>query len=92
MADEMDPFSVADDPATAGVYDFMVENMTAGEVKGLAFEIGIDPESLEGALAGELARSLIHTLAQRNELQLLSVALRDLFPADYGAKARDELE
>jgi len=88
--DDDDPFSVEDDPATAEVRAFIVENMTAGDIKGLAFEIGVSPDDLDGALAGELARSLIQTLAQRNDLHLLDLALRDLFPADYGAAAREE--
>ena len=64
---------------TADLRAFMTENMTAGDIQGLAFEIGIDPNELGGALAV----SLIHIMAQRSELQLLDTALRDTLPVEY---------
>lgn len=89
--DDYDPFDVDQDAATADIYAFVVENLDTDELEALAFEIGVDPGELDGELVGDLARSLIHYLAQRNELQLLDVALRDLFPVQYGATFRDAL-
>ena len=66
---------------TADLRAFITDNMTAGDIQGLAFEIGIDPNELGGALAGALAVSLIHIMAQRSELHLLDTALRDEFLA-----------
>ena len=75
---------------TADLRAFMTENMTAGDIQGLAFEIGIDPNELGGALAV----SLIHIMAQRSELQLLDTALRDTLPVEYrqafGGALRDD--
>ena len=76
---------------TADLRAFMTENMTAGDIQGLAFEIGIDPNELGGALAGELAVSLIHIMAQRSELQLLDTALRDTWPVAYRRAFSDTL-
>jgi len=53
----------------------------------VAFEIGIDPHTLGGALA----RSLVQTMAQRGELTLLDRALRDLLPAEYDIAFGDAL-
>jgi hypothetical protein len=79
---------------TADLRAFITDNMTAGDIQALAFDIGIDPNDLDGALAGELAQSLIHIMAQRGELQLLDTALRDTLPADYrlafGDAVRDD--
>ena len=79
---------------TADLRAFMTENMTAGDIQGLAFEIGIDPNEVSGALADELAVALIHTMAQRSELQLLDTALRDTLPVEYrqafGGALRDD--
>lgn len=76
---------------TADLRAFMTENMTAGDIKGLAFEIGVSPDELNGSLADELAVSLIHRMAQRSELQLLDTALRDTFPAEYRLAFSDTL-
>ena len=79
---------------TADLRAFITDNMTAGDIQGLAFEIGIDPNELGGALADELAVSLIHLMTQRSELQLLDTALRDTLPAEYrlafGGALRDD--
>jgi hypothetical protein len=76
---------------TADLRAFMTANMTAGDIQALAFDIGIDPTELDGALADELAQSLIHVMAQRSELQLLDTALRDTLPADYRLAFGDTL-
>jgi len=89
--DENDLFDVNDEAATADVHAFVVENLDTDELEALAFEIGVDPGELDGDLIDELARSLIDYLAQRNELQLLDLALRDLFPVQYGATFREAL-
>ena len=79
---------------TADLRAFMTANMTAGDIQALAFDIGIDPTELDGALADELAVSLIHIMTQRSELQLLDTALRDTLPAEYrlafGGAVRDD--
>ena len=79
---------------TADLRAFITDNMTAGAIEALAFDIGIDPNELGGALADELAVSLIHIMTQRSELQLLDTALRDTLPAEYrlafGGAVRDD--
>jgi len=65
--------------------------MTAGDIQGLAFEIGVSPDELDGALADELAQSLIQVMARRDDLQLLDTALRDTFPAEYRRAFSDTL-
>ena len=79
---------------TADLRAFITDNMTAGDIQALAFDIGIDPNELGGALADELAVSLIHIMTQRSELQLLDTALRDTLPAEYrlafGDAVRDD--
>ncbi|HOU41766.1 MAG TPA: hypothetical protein PK829_10920 [Promineifilum sp.] len=83
--------SVEGNEVTADLLAFIVDNMGIEDVKGLAFDIGIDPHTLGGALAGELARSLVQTMAQRGELTLLDRALRDLLPAEYDLAFGDAL-
>ena len=53
---------------TADLRAFITDNMTAGAIEALAFDIGIDPNELGGALADELAVSLIHIMTQRLSL------------------------
>ncbi|WP_374689380.1 formylglycine-generating enzyme family protein [Promineifilum sp.] len=79
-----DPQPMYEDDATQDFYQFMVDNLDADELEAMAFEIGVDPGELDGALAPELAESLLRYLAQRDDLQLLDLALRDLFPVQYG--------
>ncbi len=76
---------------TADLRAFITDNLTAGDIQGLAFEIGVDPGELRGSLADELAVSLIHLMAQRSELQLLDTALRDTLPAEYRLAFGDTL-
>jgi hypothetical protein len=76
---------------TADLRAFITDNMTAGDIQGLAFEIGVSPDELSGSLADELAQSLIHVMARRSELQLLDTALRDTFPAEYRLAFSDTL-
>ena len=76
---------------TADLHAFITDNMTAGDIQGLAFEIGVSPDELDGALAGELAQSLIQVMAQRGDLHLLDTALRDTFPAEYRLAFGDTL-
>jgi hypothetical protein len=90
--DELDPQAAGEYDATAGVRDFIVENMTSNEIKSMAFEIGIDPNDLDGDLPVELAQSLVLLMAQRNELQLLDRALRDLQPVEYGKWFRAKMD
>jgi len=77
--DENERNSVANNEITAGLRTFITDNMGVEEIKGLAFDIGIDPNTLAGGLPAELAVSLVQTMAQRGELTLLDRALRDLF-------------
>lgn len=87
--DDYNDYSIDENPVTARLLAFVRDNLTAGDVKGVAFEIGISPDELEGALAEELGRSLIGQMAQRGELELLDRALRDLWPVAYGQWMRD---
>ena len=89
--DDYENDSVEGNEVTADLLAFMVDNMGVEDVKGVAFEIGIAPNTLDGALAGELARALVQTMAQRGELTLLDRALRDLFPAEYDIAFGDAL-
>ena len=79
---------------TAELAAFVADNATADDVQALAFDIGIDPADLNGALAGELAQSLVHIMAQRGELHLLDIAARDTWPVAYrrafGETLRDD--
>lgn len=90
--DELDPGADGPYDATAGVREFIVENLTSEEILSMAFEIGIDPNDLEGQLPEELAFSLVLLMAQRNELQILDRALRDLRPIEYGKRFRDKMD
>ena len=92
--DDDNRYEVEQNRLTADLRAFITDNMTAGEIQALAFDIGIDPNDLNGALADELAVSLIHIMTQRGELQLLDTALRDTLPAEYrlafGDAVRDD--
>jgi len=89
--DENERNSVANNEITAGLRTFITDNMGVEEIKGLAFDIGIDPNTLAGGLPAELAVSLVQTMAQRGELTLLDRALRDLLPAEYDITFGDAL-
>ncbi len=89
--DDDNNYEVDQNRVTADLRAFITDNMTAGDIQGLAFEIGVDPNELNGALADELAQSLIHIMAQRSELQSLDMALRDTFPAEYRLAFADTL-
>ncbi|MFO7662618.1 MAG: SUMF1/EgtB/PvdO family nonheme iron enzyme [Chloroflexota bacterium] len=80
------------DDATAEFFDFMVETVDINELDSLAFEIGVDPDDLDGDTLEERTRSLLHFLAQRNDLQILDFALRDLYPVQYGQEFADDLQ
>lgn len=92
--DDDELMDTEDNGVTAELVAFLADNATAGDVQALAFDIGIDPTELDGALADELAVSLIHIMTQRSELQLLDTALRDTLPAEYrlafGDAVRDD--
>ena len=90
--DELDPLADGARDATAGVRDFIVENMTSDEIESMAFEIGIDPNDREGELPPELAQSLVLLMGRRSELQLLDRALRDLRPVEYGKRFRAKMD
>lgn len=90
--EDLDPLADGERDATAGVRDFIVENMTSEEIESMAFEIGIDPNDLQGELPRELAQSLVLLMAQRSELQLLDRALRDLRPVEYGKRFRAKMD
>ncbi len=81
--DENELNSVESNEITADMLAFIVDNMGVEAIKGMAFDIGIDPNMLDGALPAELAVSLVQTMTQRGELTLLDRALRDLRPAEY---------
>lgn len=90
--EELDPSADGKRDATSGVRDFIVENMTSEEIESMAFEIGIDPNDLQGELPLELAESLVLLMARRSELQLLDRALRDLRPIEYGKRFRAKMD
>ena len=83
--DDENIYGEEQNPVTAELAAFVADNATADDVQALAFDIGIDPADLDGALAGELAHSLVHIMAQRGELSLLDTALRDTWPVAYRA-------
>ena len=92
--DDENIYEEEENQVTADLVAFVADNATADDVQALAFDIGIDPADLNGALSGELAQSLIQIMAQRGELQLLDMALRDTWPAAYrqafGETLRDD--
>ena len=90
--DNLDPIDANKNTATAGIRDFIVENMTSSDIKSMAFDIGIDPQDLEGELPEEMASALILRMAQRNEMQLLDRALSELRPIEYGKWFRDKMD
>lgn len=89
--DNDNSYEVEPNAVTAELVAFLADNATADDVQALAFDIGIDPADLDGALSGELAASLVHVMAQRNELYLLDMALRDTWPVAYRAAFGDTL-
>ncbi len=89
--DEDERMASEDGGVTAELAAFLTDNATADDVQALAFDIGIDPAALDGSLAGELAQSLVHIMAQRSELQLLDTALRDTWPVAYRRAFSDTL-
>ncbi len=90
--DNLDPTGTDENVFTADISNFIAENMTSAEIESMAFEIGIDPNDLEGALPQELAVSLVLFMARRSELQLLDRALRDLRPIEYGEQFRAKMD
>lgn len=89
--DDENIFGEETNQVTADLVAFVTDNATSDDVQALAFDIGIDPADLDGALANELAASLVHIMAQRNELTLLDRALRDTWPVAYRAAFSDTL-
>ena len=89
--DDDNSYRISQNRLTADLRAFMTDNMTAGDIQGLAFEIGIDPNALEGSLADELAVSRVDPMTRRSVLHLLGRALRDTFPADYRLAFSDTL-
>ena len=89
--DDDELMDTEDNGVTAELVAFLADNATAGDVQALAFDIGIDPADLGGSLAGELAASLTHIMAQRGELTLLDMALRDTWPVAYRRAFGDTL-
>ncbi len=92
VMDNLDPIDADENDVTDDIRDFIVENMTSNEIESMAFEIGIDTHDLAGQLPEEMASALILRMAQRDELQLLDRALRDLRPVEYGQRFRDEMD
>jgi hypothetical protein len=86
-----DYLPMSEDDVTRPYYPFIVDNMDVDELEGLAYEIGVDPDGLDGDLVDEMAESLLRFLARHSDLQILDVALRDLYPVQYGRAFGDDM-